>query len=632
LALIFKGLSYSITAKGHLRLAEQHINKGDYTSAIVELKKAIELNPYFEKAYYKLGLVYYTLGLYKEAEDSLKKAISLDIGFAEAYNTLCLTYEALDNLNEAHKIIEECLKHCPTDISSHYNLARILVKKGNLRSAVKEFERVLRLDPKHTLAYLNLGTLYRKEEIKNLDKAFAYYKKALECDPDNELIHLSIADLYVEYGWFRQAKDRYRSVLKLDPKNLHALKALTRVHLHLDEPKKAIPLYKRIIKLQDNDPLAYYGLGLAQRRLGKFKEALKNFELSLKYEPYQELAINHKEDLIVKLYPVSSLARIEQARYRSELGRRYFEGGNIIQAESQYKKTIRLNPQDWKTRFDLAKIYRSLGLFNLAIDEMSKVIELNPEEQEVIDFFESLYRESKYTLTSRNEIYIDELKKKFTVPKIALVKCIQKDVLHLDAAEQLREEILFYLRRYPSIKCFKIKTNSPFIKNDLGKILKAGRESGADFIVFGELTESEKDMEAKINFYSLRNFRKIFSETLYETGKHRLKELSLKIALKIFKNTPKEGFIIKVKGDTFFVNLGSFAGIKAGDIFQVYERGELKINPTTAESLLKIEKNIAKLKVIKTDALISEAVSVLIRDEKFIKINQRVRLVKEKKE
>ncbi len=61
------------------------LNLGDYMGAIQDCNKAIELNPNFAEAYYNRGYSKYNLGDYMGAIQDCNKAIELNPNFAEAY-------------------------------------------------------------------------------------------------------------------------------------------------------------------------------------------------------------------------------------------------------------------------------------------------------------------------------------------------------------------------------------------------------------------------------------------------------------------------------------------------------------------------------------------------------------------
>jgi tetratricopeptide (TPR) repeat protein len=72
-----------------------------YDEAITELKKALSINAYFEKAYYNLGNAYAKTGMFNEAITQYGKALSINPEFALAHHGLAVTYAKRQMFDEA---------------------------------------------------------------------------------------------------------------------------------------------------------------------------------------------------------------------------------------------------------------------------------------------------------------------------------------------------------------------------------------------------------------------------------------------------------------------------------------------------------------------------------------------------
>lgn len=64
------------------------------------------------------------------------------------------------------------------------------------------------------------------------------------------------------------------------------------------------------------------------------------------------------------------------------IGLSYEYQGNFIEAEKQYKKSIQVDSKFENGYFNLAMTYANLGKFELAIDNLKKIIELNNNDLE----------------------------------------------------------------------------------------------------------------------------------------------------------------------------------------------------------------------------------------------------------
>ena len=77
---------------------------------------------------------------------------------------------------------EKAQKEKAVTIEEHFQLAYDAAGRGNLDEAVKEYQKVLKLDSKNAKAHLNLGIVYGRQE--KWGKEISEYEKALRIDPN----------------------------------------------------------------------------------------------------------------------------------------------------------------------------------------------------------------------------------------------------------------------------------------------------------------------------------------------------------------------------------------------------------------------------------------------------------------
>lgn len=162
-------------AKNALGLA--FVQNGNPDRAIIEYKKAIILDPAFDKPYNNLGIAYSMKDLSALAGQSFKKAIEINPKYAKAYNNLGSVY-----LNEGLK-------------SSFLNNEHLKAKPN--------FEKAIAIDPNFYLPYIGLGRVYLAmmgTGINYYPKAEYYFKKAIELKYDDSLSHRQLGFVYFNQG------------------------------------------------------------------------------------------------------------------------------------------------------------------------------------------------------------------------------------------------------------------------------------------------------------------------------------------------------------------------------------------------------------------------------------------------
>ena len=115
------------TAEAHTFRGWALSSKGDYEQAILECKRAIEVDPDFGNPYNDIGAYLIELGRHEEAIPWLQKAMTAN------------RYEP---------------RHFP-----HFNLSRVYVKQGKIQEAIAEIKTALELEPGYVLARKELHRL-----------------------------------------------------------------------------------------------------------------------------------------------------------------------------------------------------------------------------------------------------------------------------------------------------------------------------------------------------------------------------------------------------------------------------------------------------------------------------------------
>jgi len=127
IALYKKSLQVHPTPEAHTFLGWTYSFQGRYDDAIRECQKAIEADPEFGNPYNDIGAYLIEDGRHEEAIPYLKRALAAK------------RYEAY---------------HYP-----HYNLGRVLEKKGLWPEAIQEYQEALRIQPDYDLAQRSLARL-----------------------------------------------------------------------------------------------------------------------------------------------------------------------------------------------------------------------------------------------------------------------------------------------------------------------------------------------------------------------------------------------------------------------------------------------------------------------------------------
>ena len=151
--------------------ADRKYIEGDFSGAIQDYSKAIDLNPNYAFAYFTRCISYAALKQYERAIQDYDKAIELNPNYADAYNNRSNCYLSKHELEKALEDCNKALQLSPNYPEFHHTLASVYLALEQDQNAVDSFTKAIEQFIETNRSAKNLITTYR-------DRAKAY--RALE--------------------------------------------------------------------------------------------------------------------------------------------------------------------------------------------------------------------------------------------------------------------------------------------------------------------------------------------------------------------------------------------------------------------------------------------------------------------
>jgi len=137
--------------------------------------------------------------------------------------------------------------------------------------------------------------------------------------------------------------------------------------------------------------------------------------------------------------------------------------------------------------------------------------------------------------------------------------------------------------------------------SELGKLL------GVKIIISGTVMSFQNVLEVNARIIDVTSASIITAESVKSTTAIRLEELVMQMAEKIIKDFPLEGYVVSRADQKISIDLGRYAGVKAGMRFSVFREGSVIKHPKTGE-VLDIERiQTGKIEITKVRNNIAEA-------------------------
>ncbi|HEY2014531.1 MAG TPA: tetratricopeptide repeat protein, partial [Bryobacteraceae bacterium] len=167
-ALVDRILRDGDSAEARLLLGTTKMNAQEFAEALVDLKKAVELNPQLPDVFSYYGLALLTTGDMAAAANAFRKELEANPNDFVSNLQLGVLFKQDQRYEEARQSFDRALRVRPGDPGVRYQLATLDVMEGNLPQACAELENLTREAPDFVEAHVSLATVYyrlkRKED------------------------------------------------------------------------------------------------------------------------------------------------------------------------------------------------------------------------------------------------------------------------------------------------------------------------------------------------------------------------------------------------------------------------------------------------------------------------------------
>ena len=204
-------------ASYHYQMGLSFLGERNFTSALVELTKAEQLDSDNPEILYNLGMAYLGKGRPDLAEGKLQRAVMLKPNYSSARNDLGVAYLELkrwDNAIQQFKIVKDDIFYASND-NAAINLGLAYLGKGDYPKALEELRAVAAANPRNPVVRVALGRVWFAME--KTDQAIEEYNRALEFyrDYGSAWYYLGLAQLKLNNQ--SEARTAFREVLRIFP-------------------------------------------------------------------------------------------------------------------------------------------------------------------------------------------------------------------------------------------------------------------------------------------------------------------------------------------------------------------------------------------------------------------------------
>jgi tetratricopeptide (TPR) repeat protein len=199
-----------------------------------------------------------------------------------AYNELGNYYADRGNFEDAIKWYLKCLEIKPDHAKAANNLANIYASQGRYDDAVKEYQRSIALNPGYFDPYFNLGEMYFTQ--RRINDAIQAYQAAAKINPDDFDVHHSLGVVYMYQGSVDDALREFLMASRIKSgAEIH--KTIAGLYVQKKFWDEALLEYEKALKIDPADSTSYVNKGMIFYNLGKYLQAIEEWEKASTREP-----------------------------------------------------------------------------------------------------------------------------------------------------------------------------------------------------------------------------------------------------------------------------------------------------------------------------------------------------------
>ena len=368
--------------------ANQYAAQKKLPEAIIEYRNAIQIDPKFGEAHFKLAEAYAEAGDVANGFREFMRAGDLLPNDVDAQLRVGGILHLTGHYEEAKARAENVLKKQPKHVGALILRANALARLKNLDSAAADIDEVIRTGADPRGAYSNLALIEIARGKK--EEAEAAFKKALDAAPQSVSAHLALATYYWVLGRTADAEASYKRAIAIAPADVDANRSLATFYVLNNRAIEAErPL--KVLAETSKDPVArltladYYitakrsndALGLLEalaKEKDSFVEATERLALLETQQGHANGALRLL-DAVLKDHPKNATALMLK-------GRLTLNAGKPDEALALTKKAIAADPKNFQAYFLLGGIYLAKHQPEQAIASLSEVLKIRPRSPE----------------------------------------------------------------------------------------------------------------------------------------------------------------------------------------------------------------------------------------------------------
>ncbi|MFC4597906.1 tetratricopeptide repeat protein [Cohnella hongkongensis] len=369
-------------------------NRGEFELAVSDFLEVLRRREDSKAStYYELGNVYMKMGRYEEAEASYASACSdEDWTIPHYWFRRAQALEMLGRLDEARSSLTEAIR-MQKEWSAQIDRGEANYK-ARTRYSPAAIDTFLQ-DAEEEHGFLLYESKLREAE-GDLEGSLASLRDALERFPHAPDLQLRLGQLLRRLDRPQEAEEALKRLVSENSLWLPGYMELCALYRSLERQEDAVDVLLEAKRRFPEHPVVRYWLADTYREWGRGDEALKESDELTELEPYDPLNWRQRAEILIDAaeygdadaaYTRALTLRPTAEGYMRRSYSRYMED-RYEEAMLDILEATRLDEnvqKESKTAYAMAELYMGMGNYELADDEYSRALGMEPDNPQIYD-------------------------------------------------------------------------------------------------------------------------------------------------------------------------------------------------------------------------------------------------------
>ena len=227
-------------------------------------------------SFFLAGALYYIF-----EERSFRVMVILPLVITSCY--AILSYGRNNIWKDELTLWDDTARKSPKKARPYNNRGNAYFEKGELASAISDFNRAIELDPKLAKVYNNRGSAYLTQG--KLSQAMSDFNKAIEIDPNLVKAYNSRGDIYRAQGDLSRAISDFSKAIIINPNYAQAYDNRGAAYARQGSLSQALADFNKVIEIDPNYAEAYNNRGNVYYALNNPTQAILDYTKAIELSP-----------------------------------------------------------------------------------------------------------------------------------------------------------------------------------------------------------------------------------------------------------------------------------------------------------------------------------------------------------